>query len=88
VDGSARWACAAGSWLGLERARAGNKSWAELGQGKTRGIEQTKGRTLGRSTRLPGLGLKVRLGRKGRKRMKKQMNFFLFLEFIFGKRII
>jgi hypothetical protein len=53
-----------------------------------RGIEQTNGRTLGRSTRLPGVGLKVLLGRKGREKLKKEMNFFLFLEFIFGKRII
>jgi hypothetical protein len=54
---------------------------------KTRGIEQTKGRTLGRSTRLPGVGLEVWLDRKGRKKMKKQMNFFLFLEFISGREL-
>jgi hypothetical protein len=51
--------------------RPGDRAWSGHGldgagtgagprsQVKTRGIEQTKGRTLGRSTRLPGVGLEV-----------------------------
>jgi hypothetical protein len=52
------------------------------------GWRAAKGSELRGTAGLRETGLKVAMGRKGGKKMKKQMNFFLVLEFIFGKRII
>jgi hypothetical protein len=76
------WAFAGGLATGLRVGVVGPERTG-LRPAKTELRHGVKGRQ-----QTSSVGLKVATGRKGGKKMKKQMNFFIFLEFIFRKRII